>query len=71
MRNMEKILTISPNLMPDDPVIAVADTTLTNWKLHLPISKNSFIDEDGRVDKMLFQAHMVINVYVDFNESLL
>lgn len=60
---MQSVLTISSHIPPDDPILDVADSALTNWKLHLPLSKDDVIDEDGRVDKMLFQAKMLTNVY--------
>lgn len=43
-----------------DPVkMARADTGLANWYLQLPESKRSPIDHHGKLDEMLFQAHMI------------
>lgn len=51
-----------PITSPDDPNLARIQALLTNWKLHLPPSKRDPLDSTGRVDEMLFQAHMMLNV---------
>jgi len=43
----------------DEPVIDRLDAYLVNWKLHLPESKRDFINPEGQLDEMLFQAHMI------------
>ena len=37
------------------------DSSLTNWVLHLPSSKQQALNSSGNVDEMLFQAHGMIN----------
>lgn len=49
-------------VFPDDPLTDTMDAYLINWRLHLPDSKKVFIDSDGQVDEMLFQAHMITDV---------
>jgi hypothetical protein len=39
--------------------VDVVDQYLTNWRLHLPINKLDIVNNDGVVDEVLFQAHMV------------
>ncbi|KAJ4988868.1 hypothetical protein SVAN01_05675 [Stagonosporopsis vannaccii] len=39
--------------------VDVVDQYLTNWRLHLPVSKLEIVNNDGVVDEVLFQAHMV------------
>jgi hypothetical protein len=39
--------------------VDVVDTYLVNWRLHLPASKIEIVDEQGVIDEVLFQAHMV------------
>ena len=39
--------------------IDFADASIVNWSLHLPATKRDPVDKDGRLDEMLFQAHMV------------
>ncbi|KAL5117250.1 hypothetical protein ACEQ8H_004809 [Pleosporales sp. CAS-2024a] len=39
--------------------VDVVDQYLCNWRLHLPASKLDIVNNDGQVDEVLFQAHMV------------
>ncbi|KAF3033092.1 hypothetical protein E8E12_004276 [Didymella heteroderae] len=39
--------------------VDVVDQYLTNWRLHLPVNKLDIVNNDGLVDEVLFQAHMV------------
>ncbi|KAF2127909.1 hypothetical protein P153DRAFT_43742 [Dothidotthia symphoricarpi CBS 119687] len=39
--------------------VDVVDQYLCNWRLHLPTSKLDIVNNDGVVDEVLFQAHMV------------
>lgn len=39
--------------------VDVVDTYLANWRLHLPASKLQIVNNDGVIDEVLFQAHMV------------
>jgi hypothetical protein len=39
--------------------VDVVDGYLCNWRLHLPPSKLDIVNNDGHVDEVLFQAHMV------------
>ncbi|KAI2481314.1 Zn2/Cys6 DNA-binding protein [Pyrenophora tritici-repentis] len=39
--------------------VDVVDQYLCNWRLHLPTSKMDIVNNDGHVDEVLFQAHMV------------
>ncbi|OBT75296.1 hypothetical protein VF21_05624 [Pseudogymnoascus sp. 05NY08] len=56
--NLARILAIPKPIFPDDPLIAKTDAYLVNWSLHLPSTKRIVVD-DGRVDEMIFQAHMI------------
>ncbi|KFY00628.1 hypothetical protein O988_03202 [Pseudogymnoascus sp. VKM F-3808] len=56
--NLVRILAIPKPIFPDDPLITKTDAYLVNWSLHLPSTKRILI-EDGRVDEMIFQAHMI------------
>lgn len=47
---------------PSDPVpYERADTHLTSWALHLPTEKRKPVLRDGKVDEVLFGAHMIRN----------
>ncbi|KAF3119542.1 hypothetical protein TWF703_003296 [Orbilia oligospora] len=61
VRILGQVLACGGSDNPDDPRVDSADTSLVNWMLHLPAGKKELVDKDGRVDEMLFQAHMVIN----------
>ncbi|KAG9187984.1 hypothetical protein G6011_01907 [Alternaria panax] len=39
--------------------VDVVDQYLCNWRLHIPASKLEIVNNDGHVDEVLFQAHMV------------
>lgn len=41
-----------------------ADASIGNWFLHLPDEKKEIVGKDGKLDEMLFQAHMVIHALV-------
>ncbi|KAK6340958.1 hypothetical protein TWF696_009271 [Orbilia brochopaga] len=61
VRILGQVLACGGSDNPDDPRVDSADTSLVNWMLHLPANKKELVDKDGKVDEMLFQAHMVIN----------
>ncbi|KAG5989712.1 hypothetical protein E4U43_004451 [Claviceps pusilla] len=48
-----------PILGPDDENLAKIETLLTNWRLHLPPSKRDALQKNGKLDEMMFQAHMM------------
>ncbi|KAF1973634.1 hypothetical protein BU23DRAFT_553942 [Bimuria novae-zelandiae CBS 107.79] len=39
--------------------VDVVDSYLVNWRLHLPANKLEIVNNDGYIDEVLFQAHMV------------
>lgn len=39
----------------------LADSSLRNLSLHLPGDKSELVDNQGRVDEMLFQTHMIMH----------
>ncbi|KAM5380086.1 hypothetical protein ACJZ2D_003733 [Fusarium nematophilum] len=41
--------------------VAQIEALLSNWRLHLPSSKQDVYQSDGHLDEMLFQAHMMIH----------
>ncbi|KAH8590647.1 hypothetical protein B0O99DRAFT_302703 [Bisporella sp. PMI_857] len=45
-----------------DSIIDDTDSSLLNWKLHLPDSKKDVLRTDGEIDEPLFHAHMYYNV---------
>ncbi|TVY92672.1 hypothetical protein LAWI1_G001778 [Lachnellula willkommii] len=60
IRNLGRILTLRMSGAPlDSPAVNRLDAHLVNWRLHLPDSKRTCISQDGVLDEMLFQAHMI------------
>lgn len=46
---------------PLEPDAVAADASLMNWLLYLPKEKRLPVEEPGKVDNILFQAHMLYN----------
>lgn len=59
MRNLGRVLASRQIMLPDIPTINRIDAYLVNWRLHLPDAKKDFINHEGHLDEMLFQAHMI------------
>ena len=61
IRELGKLLALNESFCPDSSEIVIRlDTALNNWVLHLPEGKKDPIDANGRIDEMMFQAHMII-----------
>lgn len=58
-RNLGQFMRTPPILSADDDKLAHLEARLTNWKLSLPLSKRDALLEDGSLDAMMFQAHMM------------
>lgn len=50
-----------PIFGPEDENLARIEALLTNWRLHLPESKKDALQKDGKLDEMMFQAHMMMH----------
>jgi hypothetical protein len=61
IRVLGRVLAVGIGPDPNDPAVEGADTCLINWGLNLPKEKSELLGPEGKVDEMLFQAHMVIN----------
>lgn len=59
IRNLGRVLSARQIMMPDIPTVDRVDAYLVNWRLHLPDAKKDFINSEGQLDEMLFQAHMI------------
>ena len=60
IRILGKVIAIEQSADPEQ-AMEDAETALTTWFLLLPPDKMSVIDDDGEVDEVLFQAHMITN----------
>ncbi|MCJ1317182.1 hypothetical protein MMC15_002505 [Xylographa vitiligo] len=67
IRELGNLLKLNLSFCPDSSeIVHAVDASLTNWLLHLPESKVTPLDENGKVDEMMFQAHMIINAAIIF-----
>ncbi|EHK99003.1 hypothetical protein M7I_5155 [Glarea lozoyensis 74030] len=61
LRNLGRVLSsgLLQSSTPDGDAILRVDNHLVTWRLHLPENKKKFINNEGKLDEMLFQAHMI------------
>ncbi|OCL10270.1 hypothetical protein AOQ84DRAFT_315728 [Glonium stellatum] len=60
VRVMGKVLEVSRADSLEYQSVTSADACLVNWTLHLPPNKRDIVANDGQIDEVLFQAHMII-----------
>lgn len=60
-RNLGKFMRTPPIFGPEDENMGRIEALLTNWRLHLPQSKRDALQTDGKLDEMMFQAHMMMH----------
>ncbi|KJZ69919.1 hypothetical protein HIM_10704 [Hirsutella minnesotensis 3608] len=60
-RNLGKFMRTPPIFGPEDENLARIEALLTNWRLHLPQTKRDALQRDGKLDEMMFQAHMMMH----------
>ncbi|QUC22345.1 uncharacterized protein UV8b_06586 [Ustilaginoidea virens] len=58
-RNLGKFMRVGPIFGSDDENLAKIESLLTNWRLHLPAAKRDALQKNGKLDEMMFQAHMM------------
>ncbi|OHE95513.1 hypothetical protein CORC01_09246 [Colletotrichum orchidophilum] len=58
-RNLGKFMRVPPIFGPDDENLARIEALLTNWRLHLPLSKKDALNQKLQLDEMIFQASMM------------
>jgi hypothetical protein len=58
---VQRVLAATRTVPVDIAQLDLADTHLANWALHLPDCKKNIIKRDGKVDEVLFEAHMIIS----------
>lgn len=63
-RNLGKFMRVPPIYGPDDENLGRIEALLTNWRLHLPLSKRDALNQKLQSDEMIFQANMMTNAYV-------
>jgi hypothetical protein len=62
-RNINLLLNLDQTSYSDNTErVASFDLVLNNWFLHLPDNKKIPLDAEGRVDQMMYQAHLIANL---------
>jgi hypothetical protein len=61
IRNLGRVLKTPTPLVADETVTANIDAYLVNWERQIPASKSLSVDMNGRIDELLFQAHVTTN----------
>ena len=69
-RLLGTILAVGQTARADDnDRVEAIDASLTSWLLNLPYAKREVVDQDGKIDEMLFVAHMIVNALVSWSSS--
>ena len=61
-RQIGRLLALNQPFCPEsNEIVNSIDIALNNWMLHLPEQKQTPLGKDGKMDEMMFQAHMMAN----------
>jgi hypothetical protein len=61
-RSIGRLLALNQPFCPESSEIVTSiDIAINNWLLHLPEQKQTPLGKDGKMDEMMFQAHMMVN----------
>lgn len=61
-RQIGRLLALNEPFCPEsNQIVNSIDIALNNWMLHLPEQKQTPLGSDGKMDEMMFQAHMMVN----------
>lgn len=58
-RNLGRFMRTPVTLFPGDENVAKIQSLLTNWRLHLPESKQHSVTKKCQLDEMMFQGHFI------------
>ena len=62
IRILGKVLAVDFSIYASDSHdIETLEASLSSWLFCLPVSKQDFLSAEGKVDEMIFQAHMIFN----------
>jgi hypothetical protein len=67
VRCAAQVICMSPRLATrehSEAIIQSADSAFDAWILLLPKDKKPVLKVDGTIDELMFQAHLLIHVYV-------
>lgn len=58
-RILGRMMRCPPILFPNDENLEKIESMLSNWRLHLPVSKRDDLSKQCQLDEMMFQAHFI------------
>ncbi|KAI0128674.1 hypothetical protein BJ170DRAFT_340824 [Xylariales sp. AK1849] len=59
IRNLGRMMRLPDSVFPGDENVDRIESLLSNWRMHLPVSKRDSLKKNGQLDEMMFQAHMI------------
>ncbi|CAK7273944.1 hypothetical protein SEPCBS119000_005917 [Sporothrix epigloea] len=58
-RILGRMMRCPPILFPNDENLEKIESLLSNWRMHLPLSKRDDLNKHCELDEMMFQAHFI------------
>ena len=58
-RILGRMMRCPPILFPSDANLEKIESLLSNWRMHLPVSKRDDLNKHCQLDEMMFQAHFM------------
>ncbi|CAK7232946.1 hypothetical protein SCUCBS95973_008429 [Sporothrix curviconia] len=58
-RILGRMMRCPPILFPNDENLEKIESLLSNWRMHLPVSKRDDLNKHCQLDEMMFQAHFI------------
>ncbi|CAK7237589.1 hypothetical protein SBRCBS47491_010032 [Sporothrix bragantina] len=58
-RILGRMMRCPPILFPNDENLEKIESLLSNWRIHLPVSKRDDLNKHCQLDEMMFQAHFI------------
>ncbi|CAJ2510240.1 Uu.00g061400.m01.CDS01 [Anthostomella pinea] len=59
IRNLGRMMRLPNTGFPNEENVDRIESLLSNWRMHLPKSKQHSLNKDCQLDEMMFQAHMI------------
>ncbi|KAI1373352.1 hypothetical protein F4677DRAFT_220387 [Hypoxylon crocopeplum] len=59
IRNLGRMMRLPNSGFPNEENVNRIESLLSNWRMHLPASKQDSLNKDCQLDEMMFQAHMI------------
>ncbi|KAI1768912.1 hypothetical protein GGR53DRAFT_517579 [Hypoxylon sp. FL1150] len=59
IRNLGRMMRLPNGGFPNEENVYKIESLLSNWRMHLPVSKRDSLNKNCELDEMMFQAHMI------------